>query len=247
MAGSGETWTAAVIALLRYQTANLFRSHRWIFPLIAYALLISVGGAGSGSRALADGLDWSAAILVPVVALLTRSMLTAEPGAARACVFAARGPWRGQLATLLTAFAGGAVLGLAGAAYELATAGHETALLVPLAVGLGKALVCALVGSAVGTLFNPPLIRHPAAALLSDPRRCGRGAGVQRLSGQRRAARRRRGDPVRGLASGAPAAGGGRAGRCVMDRILLAGRPSGGLKRPRRRGRRRFWRPRSQL
>jgi hypothetical protein len=156
-----------VIALLRYQTANLFRSHRWIFPLIAYALLISVGGAGSGSRALADGLDWSAAILVPVVALLTRSMLTAEPGAARACVFAARGPWRGQLATLLTAFAGGAVLGLAGAAYELATAGHETALLVPLSLGLGKALVCALVGSAVGTLFNPPLIRHPAAALLS--------------------------------------------------------------------------------
>jgi hypothetical protein len=156
-----------VIALLRYQTANLFRSHRWIFPLIAYALLISVGGTGSGSRALADGLDWSAAILVPVVALLTRSMLTAEPGAARACAFAARGPWRGQLATLLTAFAGGAVLGLAGAAYELATAGHETALLVPLAVGLGEALVCTLVGPAVGTLFNPPLIRHPAAALLT--------------------------------------------------------------------------------
>ena len=33
-------------ALLRYQAANLFRSQRWIFPLIAYALLISVGGAG---------------------------------------------------------------------------------------------------------------------------------------------------------------------------------------------------------
>jgi len=164
-----------VIALLRYQTANLLRSHRWILPLIAYALLISVGGAGSGKamtapqrmQLLADGLDWSAAILVPVVALLTRSMLTAEPGAARACVAAARGPARAQLATLIAAFAGGAVLGLAGAAYELATSGHKTALLVPLAEGLGKALVCALVGSAVGTLFNPPLIRHPAAALLS--------------------------------------------------------------------------------
>jgi hypothetical protein len=164
-----------VIALLRYQSANLLRSHRWILPLIAYALLISVGGTGSGpqatafmrARALADGLDWSAAVLVPVVALLTRSMLTAEPSAARACVAAARGPARAQLATLIAAFAGGAVLGLAGAAYELATCGHKTALLVPLAEGLGKALVCALVGSAVGTLFNPPLIRHPAAALLS--------------------------------------------------------------------------------
>jgi hypothetical protein len=156
-----------VIALLRYQAALLVRSHRWIFPLITYALLISVGGAGSGRAALADGLDWSAAILVPVVALLTRSMLTAEPSAARACVSAARGPGRAQLATLLTAFAAGAVLALAGAGYELVTAGHSTALLSPLAAGLGKALVCVLVGSAVGTLFNPPLIRHPAAALLS--------------------------------------------------------------------------------
>jgi hypothetical protein len=164
-----------MIALLRYQTANLFRSHRWIFPLIAYALLISVGGAGSGeagtpalrAQALAAGLDWSAAILVPVVALVTRSMLTAEPAAARACVSAATGPARAQLATLLTAFAGGAVLCLAGACYELLTLGHNTALLVPVVAGLGKALICALVGSAVGTLFNPPLIRHPAAALLS--------------------------------------------------------------------------------
>jgi len=164
-----------MIALLRYQSANLYRSHRWIFPLITYALLISVGGTGSGAqatalehaRALADGLDWSAAVLVPVVALLTRSMLTTEPAAARACVAAARGPARAQLATLITALAAGAALGLAGALYELVTCGHKTALLVPFASGLGKALVCVLVGSAVGTLFNPPLIRHQAAALLS--------------------------------------------------------------------------------
>jgi hypothetical protein len=32
--------------------------------------------------------------------------------------------------------------------------------------GLGTAVVCMLVGSAVGTLCNPPLLRHPAAALL---------------------------------------------------------------------------------
>lgn len=156
-----------MIALLRYQAANLLRSHRWIFPLIAYALLLSVGGEGSGHRALTDGLAWSAALLVPVVALLTRTMLTAEPPAARACVSAARGPARAQLATLITAIAAGAVLALAGGAYELVTTGHRTALLTPLAVGLGQALVCALVGAAVGTLFNRPLIRNPAAALLS--------------------------------------------------------------------------------
>ncbi|MGO8958108.1 MAG: hypothetical protein ACLQFR_12165 [Streptosporangiaceae bacterium] len=166
-----------MIALLRYQVAILFRSHRWIFPLITYVLLISAGGADSGpaqrvsavvlKRALADGLDWSAAILLPVVALLTRSMLTAEPAAARACVSAASRPWRAQLAALMVAFAGGVVLGLVGAGYELVTFGHKTALLVPFLVALVRALVCVLVGSAVGALFNPPVIRHAAAALLA--------------------------------------------------------------------------------
>jgi hypothetical protein len=165
-----------VIALVRYQIANLFRSHRWILPLISYILLIAVGGTDSGrqvinpavqAQVLANGLDWSAAILVPVVALLTRSMLTAEPPAARACVSAAVGPARAQLATLVTAFGAGVILGLAGACYELATLGHKTGLLVPFTAGCGKALTCALVGSAAGTLVNRPLIRHQAAALLS--------------------------------------------------------------------------------
>lgn len=160
-------------ALLRYQAGVLFRSHRWIFPLIGYALLLVAGGAQSAADAsgpvkqsLGTGLDWSAAILVPAVAVLTRSMLTAEPGAARACVAAASGAARAQLATLITAFAAGAVLGLVGAGYELLTSGHKSGLAIPLAAGLGTVLICALVGSAVGTLFNWPLIRHPAVALL---------------------------------------------------------------------------------
>jgi hypothetical protein len=156
-----------VTALLRYEAGLLLRSHRWVLPLIIYAVLIVVGGAGSGSQSLSDGLDWSAAIAVPAVALLTRSMLTAEPGAARACVAAAAGPARAQLATLITAFAAGAVLGLAGVGYELLTSSHKAGLLGPLTAGLSATLVCVLVGSAVGTLFNPPLIRHPAVALLS--------------------------------------------------------------------------------
>jgi hypothetical protein len=160
-------------ALLRYQAAILFRSHRWVFPLISYVLLISVAGAGGG-ESLGDGLNWSAAMLLPVVALLTRTMLTAEPQAARACVAAAAGPRKAQFAVLLTGLAGGAVLALAGAVYELATAGglkmlhvHPGLLGTSLATGLGKAIICVLVGSAVGTFFNPPVIRHQAVALLS--------------------------------------------------------------------------------
>jgi len=169
-----------VIALLRYQSAILLRSHRWIFPLIAYGLLIAVGAAGSTS--LAETLDWSGAMLVPVVAFLTRGMLTAEPDAARACVSAAAGPVRAQLATLLVPLGAGAVLGVAATVFdvftaEAATTGPEAGLPAKVtaaadhpgivAGGLLIALVCLLVGSAVGALCNPPLLRHRAVAMLS--------------------------------------------------------------------------------
>ena len=59
-----------MIALLRYETAILLRSHRWVFPLIAYGALILTGTAGGRPvgppwLALADGLDWSAAMVIP--------------------------------------------------------------------------------------------------------------------------------------------------------------------------------------
>ena len=167
-------------ALLRYQTAILLRSHRWLFPLIGYALLIAVGAAGSTS--LAEALDWSGAMLVPVVAFLTRGMLTAEPDAGRACVAAAAGPVRAQLATLIVPLGGGALLGGVAVVFDVLTA--EAAARAPksglagkvtaaaghpgiVAGGLLIAFICVLVGSAVGALCNPPLLRHRAVAMLS--------------------------------------------------------------------------------
>jgi hypothetical protein len=163
-----------VTALVRYQAAILFRSHRWVLPLIGYVVLISVASVG-GQDSLGDGLNWSAAMLLPVVAFLTRSMLTAEPQAARACVAAAAGPRKAQVAVLLTGLAGGAALALLGAAYELATFGglrkmlhvHPWLLTTSLGSGLGKAVICVVVGSAVGTFCNPPVIRHQTVAVLS--------------------------------------------------------------------------------
>jgi hypothetical protein len=171
-----------VTALLRYQSALLLRSHRWIFPLIAYGLLIAVGAAGSTS--LAETLDWSGAMLVPVVAFLTRASLTAEPDAARACVAAATSPARAQLATLLAPLAGGAILGLAAAAFGLLTAEPASKAANPagavtdklsdaaqhpgiVVAGLLIMLICLLVGSAIGALFNAPLLRHPGAAMMA--------------------------------------------------------------------------------
>jgi hypothetical protein len=167
-----------VIALIRYQAAMLLRGHRWIGPLLTYAVLLTFIGAGA-SQPLAAAVGWSAGMLVPAVAWLTRSALTAEPPAARACVAAAGGPHRAHVAALLAALAGGALLALVGEAYELATSmlpHHHTAAgsaVAPgavtsvLAAGLASAAVCLLVGSAIGVLCGPPLVRHHGYGILA--------------------------------------------------------------------------------
>jgi hypothetical protein len=158
-------------AMIRYQLAVLLRSHRWIGPFLLYAVLLVLF---ADSQPLGEGLDWSAAMLVPTAALLTRSMLTAEPAAARACVAAASGAYRAQLACCAGALAAGGVLGLAGACYELARdqwpkhdslahLGHTPAVF---GFGLLITAICLLVGCAIGVFFNPPVIRHPGAAIL---------------------------------------------------------------------------------
>jgi hypothetical protein len=150
-----------MIALMRYQWAVLVRSHRWIIPVLLYLVLIGV----EGTTTLASGLTWAAAILVPVVAILTRSMLVAEPDAARAVVAAARGPIRSQLAALLVALSAGAVLAVLGAAFELVVSSHDSGR--ALAAGLLVAVVCLLVGSAAGALCNPPLLRNRGLAIMA--------------------------------------------------------------------------------
>jgi hypothetical protein len=156
-----------VTALIRYQAAVLLRAHRWVGPVLAYATLLAFVG---DRQPLSDGLDWSAAALVPAAAWLTRNMLTAQPAPARACVAVAGGPHRAHLAALLTSLAAGAVLALAGTGYEVVRCALPTTparLAAALAGGLATTLICLLVGSAVGTLCNPPLVRHPAVALLA--------------------------------------------------------------------------------
>jgi hypothetical protein len=172
-----------VIALARYQVSLLLRSHRWIPAAVVYVIgVVGLGGyggpaSGHGSG-LAQGLSWSSLMLVPCVAWLSRSVLTAEPGAARAVVAAAGGPRRAQLAALGAAAGFGAVLGLAGIIWELATFGvvrtESTnnilfgSTLADVGHGVVASLICLLVGSAIGALCNPPVIRRPAASMLAS-------------------------------------------------------------------------------
>lgn len=157
--------------LVRYQAELLLRSHRWIGPLVAYTLFVwLVGGAGPGSEPLGASLGWSDAALLPTTAWLTRQILTAEPGEARACIAAAGGPRRAQLAALIAALAGGLVLGLGGVIFDLVSGragGGSADYARTLAVGLAALVICAGVGSAIGALCNPPVVRTVAWAFLS--------------------------------------------------------------------------------
>lgn len=170
-------------ALIRYQVSLLLRSHRWIPGAVVYVIgVVGLGGVGGGATghgaALAQGLSWSALMLVPTVAWLTRSALTAEPAAARSCVAAAGGPRRAQLAALGAALSLGVIFGIIGICWEFATAGlvrdrlTNTIMFGPtfsdLGHGVGATLICLLVGSAIGALCNPPIIRRPAASMLAS-------------------------------------------------------------------------------
>lgn len=155
-------------ALVRYQAGLLLRSHRWVGPVVVYALFtVFTGGVGVGGEALSAGLTWTAAALVPMAAWLTRMMLTAEPPEARACLAAARGPRRAQLAALITALAGGLVLGLGGVVYDFVVGkppGRAGTYATTIVVGLVTMAICLAVGSAAGALCNPPVVRPVAGA-----------------------------------------------------------------------------------
>ncbi len=172
-----------MIALVRYQVSLLLRSHRWIPAAVIYVVgVIGLGGLGGPAvahgAALSQGLRWSALILVPCVAWLTRSMLTAEPAAARSVVAAAGGPRRAQLAALGAALGVGVIFGIIGICWEVITNGvvrvpHTNSVVFgatfsDLGHGVGAALICLFVGSAIGALCNPPVIRRPAPSMLAS-------------------------------------------------------------------------------
>lgn len=151
--------------LLRYQSALLLRSQRWIGPLLLYAAFLAAGVRPGDP--LLDSLGFAAAGLVPLTAWLVRVCVTNEPDAARDCAAAAAGPVRVHAAALLTALGGALLTGAAGTAVVLLIGNpdklepEEAAL-----AGVLAALACTLTGAAVGALCSRPLLRSTGLAVL---------------------------------------------------------------------------------
>ncbi|MDT3400388.1 ABC transporter [Streptomyces sp. B1866] len=164
-----------MIVLLRYHAALLLRSQRWLPPFLLYCAALAVG-VQAGQPVL-DSLGYTSAAVLPVAAWLVRVCAVAEPPAARDCVAAAVGPARAHLARVLTALGAAAVLGTGGVLVvawvsDPHAADHQVAVDRAAAAGAGllASLACALLGTAVGTLCNWPVVRSrgravPATAL----------------------------------------------------------------------------------
>ncbi|MGW5347489.1 ABC transporter [Streptomyces sp. HUAS TT3] len=157
---------APLPGLVRYQSALLLRSQRWLGPLLLYAAFVAAG-VRPGEPVL-DALGWAAAGLVPVAAWLVRVCVTGEPDAARDCAAAAAGPVRVHAAALLTALGGALLAGAAAAAAVLLVGGRAG---VPAGTAEAAAALavsaCALAGTAAGTLGSRPLVRPTGFAVLA--------------------------------------------------------------------------------
>lgn len=158
-------------ALLRYRTALLLRSYRWLPPLLLYAAFLAIG-LTAGPQPLLDSLGWNAAALLPASAWLVRVCVTGEPPPpARAwrrprdrCGRTWRGCWPRWCARRR--------MGVAGTCVVLWVADpHTTDHLKAVPVGLTEVsgvlavLVSALLGTAVGALTNPPVLLRPGWAV----------------------------------------------------------------------------------
>jgi ABC-type Mn2+/Zn2+ transport system ATPase subunit len=158
-------------ALLRYHAGLLARSHRWLPPLLLYGAVMAVGV--TGGQPVLGSLGYAAALLLPVAAWTVRVCVRSEPPAARACVASAVGAGRAHAGALLTALLASALLGVLGTGVVVAISSaycDDMSTPVPLGAatlaGLLAAAVSLLLGTAVGALTNPPLLRGRGWSLL---------------------------------------------------------------------------------
>ncbi|MFI8519324.1 ABC transporter [Streptomyces sp. NPDC085481] len=145
-------------ALLRYQTALLLRSQRWLAPFLLYAAFVGVG-INAGEPVL-GALGYAVAGLVPVTAWAVRICLGQEPPAARTVIAATAGRARAHMAAILTGTGATLLVGVVAVLAVTVVSDHRTAAPLPAATaGVLAATVCVLTGATIGTLTTRPLVR----------------------------------------------------------------------------------------
>ncbi|WP_406012793.1 ABC transporter [Streptomyces sp. NBC_00984] len=150
-------------ALLRYQTALLVRSQRWLAPVLLYVAFVGIGV--QWGQPVLDSLGYAAAGLLPVTAWLVQLCVNQEPPAARTVTAAVVGSPRAHLASLLAALGCAGLLGVAATLTVLLIsrpAGTDNTVRVALLpagiAGLLAVACCVLLGAVAGALCTRPLL-----------------------------------------------------------------------------------------
>jgi hypothetical protein len=146
------------LAVARYVAADVFRSQRWLLPLLVFAAVLGVlyggdPGAAPGPWAV------SALVLYPVAAWFAVVVASAEaPEQRPVTVTAAGGFARVTAGTLLVALGGGLVLAALPVLVPLV--GRYPYPAPVLLVGALAHAACATTGTAVGLLCARPLVQR---------------------------------------------------------------------------------------
>ncbi|HEX3779084.1 MAG TPA: hypothetical protein VHX38_05425 [Pseudonocardiaceae bacterium] len=148
-----------MIALVKYLTADVLRSHRFFPPLFLYLIISGVFDArGDAGPALA-AYGASALVLYPVGAWLAVAVANAEDSTQRGITVTAAGSWAKLTGAVAILSALGVVLLVLVSTVWPALTTARPYDFPEIAVGFAAQLACGWTGVAVGVLFARPLLR----------------------------------------------------------------------------------------
>jgi hypothetical protein len=153
-----------VIALIRYSGSGVFRSQRWVAPVLCFVTIEAIMDANTGS--VLPTYAASAAVLLFIATWLTIVVANNEDPVQREVTMVVAGSQaKVRVANLLTAYLAAVFLGLVSLiGPPLASSQGVTA--HDLAAGAVAQAVTSLAGVVLGTLCSRPIIRRTAWALL---------------------------------------------------------------------------------
>lgn len=156
-----------MVALLRYLTADVLRSHRYFPPVFLYLLVSGIFDARGDAGSALNAYGASALVLYPLGAWFAVAVANAEDDTQRHITATAAGGWSRVIgAVSLLSCAGVVPLALISTIWPAITTAHPYGF-AQLALGFAAQLACGWTGVAVGVLLGRPVLRKIGWSMLA--------------------------------------------------------------------------------
>ncbi|HEY4458247.1 MAG TPA: hypothetical protein VGN81_28290 [Pseudonocardiaceae bacterium] len=156
-----------MLALLRYLTVDVLKSHRWFPPVFLYLVICGILDARGDAGPALSAYGASALVLYPVGAWLAVAVGNAEDNTQRGITATAARGWT-KVIGAVSVLAGAAVvpLVLVSTIWPAVTAAHHYSA-AELLVGFAAQLACGWTGVAIGVLLGRPVLRKIGWSMLA--------------------------------------------------------------------------------